>query len=55
MNKEEIDKLMLEGEFPEGDTPSELIETSISWVLLGNKFAWKIKKPCQLIQRNVWS
>jgi aminoglycoside phosphotransferase family enzyme/predicted kinase len=28
--------------------PVRLVETHISWVLLGDKFAWKLKKPVQL-------
>ena len=47
MTKEQINKLILEGEFPENTGRSSLVETHISWVLLGNKFTYKIKRPIQ--------
>lgn len=45
MLKEQISKLLEKGEFPEFSTERELIETHISWVILGDQFAYKIKKP----------
>lgn len=45
MTKQEIDKLCREGRFPENTIQPELVETHISWVVLCNKFAYKIKKP----------
>jgi aminoglycoside phosphotransferase family enzyme len=41
MTKEEIDKIILRGD----SKKPELIETHISWVLLGEQFVFKIKKP----------
>lgn len=45
MTKEQIDQLLLEGEFPGDANRPDLIETHISWVLLCDKFAFKIKRP----------
>src|SRR6266542_6993213 len=46
MTKEQIDKLISDGEFPE---PHEgrpgFIETHISWILLCDRLVFKIKKP----------
>ena len=47
MKKEEIDKLILEGEFPENTGRPDLIETHISWVLVCDRYVYKIKKPIQ--------
>jgi aminoglycoside phosphotransferase family enzyme len=47
MTKEQIDKLLLEGEFPENSDRPELIETHISWVFVCDRFVYKIKKPIQ--------
>jgi len=47
MTKEQIDKLRLEGEFPENSNTPELIETHISWVFVCDRFVYKIKKPIQ--------
>jgi uncharacterized protein len=45
MTKEQIDKLLLTGELP-GDTGKPaLIETHISWVLLCDRYVYKIKRP----------
>ena len=41
MTREQIDKIVLKG----NSTQLELIETHISWVFLGEQFAFKIKKP----------
>lgn len=43
MTKEQIDRLLLE--FPECAGRTELVETHISWIVLCNNFAFKIKKP----------
>ena len=45
MTKEQINKLLLEGEFPDNPQRPELIETHISWVFLCEHFVYKIKKP----------
>ncbi|OQP63832.1 hypothetical protein A3860_23115 [Niastella vici] len=45
MTKEQIDKLISAGEFPEHNGRPELIETHISWVILCDRFVFKIKKP----------
>lgn len=43
----QIDKLLTKGKFPEGTNQLMLVETHISWVILGDDFAYKIKKPIQ--------
>jgi len=45
MTKEQINKLLFNGKFPENSTQRELIETHISWVLVCDQFVYKIKKP----------
>ena len=45
MIQEQINSLLLEGEFPEVSAEWELIETHISWVLICHRFVYKIKKP----------
>lgn len=45
MTKEEIDKLISRGEFPEISNQRKLVETHISWVILCDEFVYKIKKP----------
>jgi len=45
MIQEQINSLLLEGEFPEVSTERELIETHISWVFICRRFVYKIKKP----------
>ncbi len=45
MTKAEIDQLILPGKGASQKPPPELIETHISWVLLEDDFAYKIKKP----------
>ena len=47
MTKEQINKLILEGEFPENTGRPDLIETHISWVLVCDRYVYKIKKPMQ--------
>ena len=47
MTKEQINKLIIEGEFPENTGRPDLIETHISWVLVCDGFVYKIKKPIQ--------
>ncbi len=44
MTKEQITKLVSEGQFP-GNARPDLIETHISWVLISDQFVYKIKKP----------
>lgn len=45
MTKEQIDRLILQGQFPEHTGKAELVETHISWVVLCDHNAYKIKKP----------
>ncbi|MDE3182511.1 MAG: hypothetical protein KGM16_03735 [Bacteroidota bacterium] len=45
MTKEEINKLVSDGEFPGDSGKRELIETHISWVIVCHQFVYKIKKP----------
>ncbi len=45
MIQEQINSLLLEGEFPEVSVERELIETHISWVFICHRFVYKIKKP----------
>ena len=47
MTKEQINKLILEGEFPENAGRPILIETHISWVFVCDRYVYKIKKPIQ--------
>jgi len=47
MTKEQIDKLLSEGRFPEPTGKRKLVETHISWVILCDEFVYKIKKPIQ--------
>lgn len=47
MNKEQINQLIQEGVIPDSQEKNELIETHISWIILGREFAYKIKKPVQ--------
>ena len=45
MTKEQINNLLSRGKFPEPGDYRELIETHISWVIVGDRFVYKIKKP----------
>ncbi|MEO6844065.1 MAG: hypothetical protein ABI184_02765 [Ginsengibacter sp.] len=47
MTTEQINNLISEGVFPGESGQRELIETHISWVILGDEFVYKIKKPIQ--------
>ncbi|AEV98650.1 hypothetical protein A4D02_34865 [Niastella koreensis] len=44
MTKEQINKLLTAGQFPEPCNPV-LVETHISWVVIGDHYVYKIKKP----------
>jgi aminoglycoside phosphotransferase family enzyme len=44
MTKEQINNLLINGEFPEAKGLRELIETHISWVIVCDEFVYKIKK-----------
>ena len=44
MTKEQVNKLISERQFFPNPTP-DLVETHISWVLIGEEFVYKIKKP----------
>jgi aminoglycoside phosphotransferase family enzyme len=49
MNKNEVQQLIHHGKFPFGQkSKTELIETSISFILLKGKYAYKIKKNIKL-------
>ena len=45
MRQEQVEALIASGEFPEGPGKRDLVETHISWVILGERFVYKIKKP----------
>jgi aminoglycoside phosphotransferase family enzyme len=45
MTKEQINRLISKGVFPDDSGKRELIETHISWVILCDQFVYKIKKP----------
>jgi aminoglycoside phosphotransferase family enzyme len=47
MKSEEIEQLMCGESFREEHDAASLIETHISWVILTNQYAYKIKKPVQ--------
>ena len=47
MTKEQINNLLFNGEFPENTGRPDLIETHISWVLVCDRYVYKIKKPIQ--------
>ncbi len=47
MTQKQINELISWGEFPESTRQRELIETHISWVILCDRFVYKIKKPIQ--------
>ena len=47
MTKEQINELVLKGQFPQSCRLPELIETHISWVVICDRFVYKIKKPIQ--------
>ena len=48
MTREEINRLISTGTFPGGQMCKELLETHISWVILCQDYAFKIKKPLKL-------
>ncbi|WP_422080948.1 hypothetical protein [Ulvibacterium sp.] len=45
MTKNQIDILLSKGDFPEITGQRKLVETHISWVILCDRFVYKIKKP----------
>lgn len=45
MKRAQIDRLIAEGQFHDNTVNPQLVETHISWVVLGNRFVFKIKKP----------
>lgn len=45
MTANEINQLLKPGQLPDGCLEPNLIETHTAWVILGNKYAYKIKKP----------
>jgi len=47
MTKTQIDQLITKGQFPGNTGRPVLIETHISWVAVGDRFTYKIKRPIQ--------
>ncbi|MEP7110056.1 MAG: hypothetical protein ABI760_18825 [Ferruginibacter sp.] len=47
MTKAQINNLIMKGTFPGSFGKPSLIETHISWVVLSDRFVYKIKKPIQ--------
>lgn len=47
MTKEQINELLLKGQFGEYQALPVMIETHISWVFICDQFVYKIKKPIQ--------
>ena len=47
MTKNQIDTLLAKGAFPEMTNERKLVETHISWVILCDRFVYKVKKPIQ--------
>lgn len=47
MTGEQIRELINDGQLPTGMMNPQLVETHISWVLMGNEWVYKIKKPVQ--------
>jgi len=45
MTQEEIDSLLAHGDFPEPTSQRQLVTTHISWVIVCDRFVYKIKKP----------
>jgi hypothetical protein len=45
MRRDQIDRLLSEGKFPEVTELRQLVETHISWVILCDRFVYKIKRP----------
>lgn len=45
MRRYQIDRLLSEGKFPEVTELRQLVETHISWVILCDRFVYKIKRP----------
>jgi hypothetical protein len=45
MTSEQVNKWVAGGRFPGETCPPVLIETHISWVILGKCYVYKIKKP----------
>jgi aminoglycoside phosphotransferase family enzyme len=45
MTRDQVDRLLAFGEFADSTRRRELVETHISWVILCDRFVYKIKKP----------
>ncbi len=45
MTETQIDKLLSKGIFPEASRQRNLVETHISWVIVCDRFVYKLKKP----------
>ena len=48
MTEQQIQQLYQQGKLPAGEACLELIETHISWIILGKDYAYKLKKPLKL-------
>ncbi len=48
MNKQQIQQILDQQNFPDPATNPQLAETHISWIIIGDKYAFKIKKPLEL-------
>jgi aminoglycoside phosphotransferase family enzyme len=48
MTEQQIHLLIQHCELPHGEVCQELIETHISWIILGKDYAFKLKKPLKL-------
>lgn len=47
MTKDLVNELVLQGQFPQSDRFVELLETHISWVIICDRYVYKIKRPIQ--------
>ncbi len=47
MTREQVDSLLATGDFADPTEHRELVETHISWVILCDRFVYKIKRPVQ--------
>ena len=48
MTKEQVQRIILQKAVPHPTSELRLVETHISWVILTDSFAYKIKKPLRL-------
>jgi aminoglycoside phosphotransferase family enzyme len=48
MDKKQVEKIIENGSFPGSSKKTEMVETHISWIILTEDFAYKIKRPVKL-------